>query len=81
MGPAGGYGALVGGGGWGDALGWRGELAGLPEFGEGFQAGEDAGEESDDEGVQGIGQPERGLVRCRGGAELGELGCQRRGMQ
>ena len=50
-----------------------GELAGLPEQDELFQAGEQAREAGRDEGVQGRGQPGLRLVGLGGGAQTGEL--------
>ncbi|MCC6717863.1 MAG: hypothetical protein IT555_08265 [Acetobacteraceae bacterium] len=50
----------------------RGELAGLPELDEVFQAGEQACEDGHDHGVQRIGQPERSLLRLGGGAQVGD---------
>lgn len=65
----------------------RREGSGLPGQEDLFQAGEDAHEASDDQGVQGGGQqcarPSAGLRRGGGEAELGELGGQglgRRGL-
>ena len=58
----------------GAAGGRGGEVAGLPEQKDLFQAAEDAREEGRDHGVQGIGQHS---ACCRpgggGGAEAGEL--------
>jgi len=53
-----------------------GELAGLPELNEVFQAGEELGEERHDEGVQVRRQPAVRVVRRRVGAEAGDLADQ-----
>ena len=75
-GVAGGLGAerRIAGGGLtrgGLAGGGCGELAGLPEQEEVFEAGEDAREQGGEYGVQGNGQHSPGSPRRGGGAHLG----------
>ena len=53
------------------ADGGRGELAGLPEAEDLFEAGEDAREQGGEYGVQGNGQHSPGSPRRGGGAHLG----------
>ena len=54
----------------------RGELAGLPEGEDVFEACEDAGQAGDDEGVHAVGHPTGRRRRRQGGAQAGELVAQ-----
>jgi hypothetical protein len=51
----------------------RGELAGLPELDEVFQAGEQAAEAGHDQGLHRRGQPAPGAIRLRGVTQGGDL--------
>lgn len=62
---------MAGGGG-----GAGGELAGLPELHELFQAGEDAGEAGQDEGVEGGRDPGALLPGLHGRVQVGDLGAE-----
>ena len=48
-------------------------MAGLPEGEDLFQAGEDADQGGDDQGVDGAGNPGALLLRLRGAAQAGDL--------
>ena len=72
--PADGAGGVPACGGAGRRAGWgRGKFASLPEQDELLQAGEDAGQAGEDEGVNSLGNPGAPLLRPHSAVQAGDL--------